>query len=171
MSNNPAWDAISEADFTAWVLKALRRAGYLAAHVNAIALCPCCRAKRCPCGGRAIAKMEPGFPDVVAVSPLSQRHPLIIAELKTTKGRIATTRGSVGKGPNRRTLPSQLDWLTALASASLDLMAGPARAILGTLWTPASANTIQEALLQDYGVNREQEMFRVLDALEQSSED
>jgi hypothetical protein len=148
------WLAIGEETFTQWVLTALRRRGYLAAHVNAVGTCT-------NCGSRAIAKMEPGLPDIIAVSPFGDcGAPLILAELKTEKGELSTRRKMIGRNERRRLLPSQLDWARALRVATrriqsspllVEPMAGLAR--IGGLWRPHQASDIQ-ALIGDDGSER-----------------
>ena len=153
-----AFQAITEAKFTEWVLTLLRRCGYLAAHVNAIGTCQCCRRRKCPCGARAVAKMEPGLPDIIAVSPFEKSHPLILVELKTESGQISTKRGSTG-GKRPRVLPSQNDWLTALWLAGRRLDRSRAT-ILSGICRPAGARAIQEAVQDD---GREHEPWELLD--------
>jgi hypothetical protein len=149
------WLAITEADFTGWVLRALRRAGYLAAHVNAVATCECCRRRKCPCKARAVAKMEPGLPDIIAVSPFPDApYPLVLAELKDATGRVSTKRGEAGRR-QVRTLPSQRDWLNALRKAVYTMTQGRGVPLIGEVWRPHDARRIQETIIFDNGVERE----------------
>lgn len=117
------WLAISEEEFTSWVVDLARTHGYLVHHDLT---------GRTASGWRTSVQGDTGFPDIVAVRA---GRPMIVAELKSAKGRLT---------------PEQKAWLAAFTGVDAEVWK-PGHMVhrfglIVACWTPNDRDTIEEEM-------------------------